>query len=223
MASYDAVAYVAGLVMMTEGELSISPEQRTKIYEEVQKLARIASDHVTIYVRWLLLNVDSIDAKILETETTTQWRSRRPKFAEFVQFLRGFFELTQKTTVSMTQLRRIASELDRVEDGMPVRYQHLFFELASTQEATLRRKNQEHGSEDKGPLPDCVDLSLMKDALMSNRVFFPPLPEAVQLAEHNNAADQSGDGVAKDDCDHDASEGDVSDGTASSTTPGQVV
>lgn len=220
MASYDAVAYVAGLVMMTEGELSLSPEQRTKICEEVQKLARIASDHVTIYVRWLLLNADSIDAKILETETTTQWRSRRPKFAEFVQFLRGFFELTQKTTVSMTQIRRIASELDRVEDGMPVRYQHLFFELASIQEATLRRK-KEHGSEDKAQLPDCVDLSLMKDALMSNRVFFPPLPEAVQLAEHNNAADQSGDGVAKDDCNHDASEGDASDGTTSSS--GQVV
>ena len=181
----EATAFIAGHVLLNDDQKKILTQAaRETLAEELSRFETLAGGNLTIFLRWLVLNVEKCDAEVLLKETVQVWRCRRPTYAEITQFLRGYFKLGGSSEFNIVQVRRLAAELDRVEDGLPMRFQQLFFELAGLQEAIERDKTQvENKFADERELPDEIDLSILRIAIESGTHQFPPLSDSVKAAK----------------------------------------
>ena len=83
----------------------------------------------------------------------------RTSFSELISFLSGFFEVWQETVVCGDAIKTLTAELERVGDGLPPRYQELFFELTSALDSY----------EDIS-----VNVAVVKEAMALHRQDFPP-------------------------------------------------
>jgi len=170
--STDAVAYAAGFVTFRSREVALTSDERARLRAAFERFDKCAHQCVTVYVRWVLLNVDELEIADLWRETLAQWRARRPTYGELLHYLRGFFDWCDAPeAVTCAHARVLATEIDRVYDGLPVRYQQLFFELLRVCKEHDERKNDDEGKDGDGDTaePSTVDLSGLKTALEANR------------------------------------------------------
>ena len=160
--SNQALAHVAGaLLLKSETPVTLSAEKRATLKRILEQLETNNNGLITVWHRWALLKIDDIDSEELWRQVTHQWmRSERTTFVEFMSFLSGFFTVWDTTTFSGHAVQGIASELERVADGIPHRFQQLFFELTAIV--------QEYDD----PI---VDLKIVREALQLHRVTFPVL------------------------------------------------
>jgi hypothetical protein len=77
-----------------------------------------------------------------------------------MSFLSGYFNVWNETKLEEHAVKTLVSELERVSDGLPPRYQKLFFELTTILE------------EYENPI---VDIQIVKEALELHRPTFPDL------------------------------------------------
>jgi hypothetical protein len=163
--STDAIAYAAGALLLRgrkAPEGGLVNEARTAVHDRAQKYEKNVSGHITIGHRWLILHVLSAEPKALWGEVQNQWFSQpRISFAHLVTFLCGYFDTTSSAVLNREALSVLAAEIERVGDGLPPRFQHLFFEVMSVLD--------EYGDD------LVVDLQVVKDALELQKIDFPNL------------------------------------------------
>jgi len=131
MISQNATAYLSGYLLLRDTDASeIDLESRKRLKTALTNFVSMSNGACNIYVRWTIDNVDTASAEMLWREAQNQWYSRqRSSFPLLLTFLRGYFHVSQKNTVSVVALPILVSELERVDDDLPMRYQRLFFEL----------------------------------------------------------------------------------------------
>lgn len=160
-----ALAHVAGALLLKydTAPTTIDARARATLRDILEKLERNARGNVTILHRYLLLELDKMSAEYLWTEIHSQWQTHvRTTCNEFLAFLATFFKVWGTTSFRRPALERILRELDRVADGLPMRYQELFFELSAAM--------QQYGED------VVVDLQGLSEALELQQYSFPPLP-----------------------------------------------
>ena len=145
--SDEAIAYVSGYLLLThnhmresapnklEAESERSPvndilsvQTREHIHTTLQKYASNVGNWITIRHRWLMMQIREATFDDIWKEVVVAWRLERPTFGHLRHFLRGYFEVSESTSIPPFAIKILALELERVKDGMPERFQHLFFE-----------------------------------------------------------------------------------------------
>ena len=158
--SNQALANISGaLLLKSATAISLSSTDRASIKHILEKVEKNCSSYITIWHRWVLLKIDDIDTEQLWREVGQQWlRSPRTTFTELMSFLSGYFNVWNETKLEEHAVKTLVSELERVGDGLPPRYQKLFFELTTILE------------EYENPI---VDIQIVKEALELYRPTFP--------------------------------------------------
>ena len=192
--SADAIAYTAGALLLRGRKppsCGLTEETRSALHDRALKYEKNVSGHVTIGHRWLILHVLNAEPEALWGEVQNQWFSQpRTSFAHLVTFLCGYFDTAPSAVLTREPLALFVAELERVGDGLPPRFQHLFFELMSVLD--------EYGDD------LTVDLQTVKDAIELQKIVFPNLavssiggnkaqPKADELAQGSGDEGLGGD------------------------------
>ena len=162
--SSQALAHVAGVLLLKydEAPTELDAKDRASMKKLLEKLEKNYSGYVTVWHKWMLMHVDDADASFLWKEVKDQWlRSPRTTFSDFLSFLSAYFNLWNDTILNVHGLKMVVYELERVGDGLPPRYQQLFFELTEV--------INQYEDDVK------VDLAAVKEAMELHRVVFPDM------------------------------------------------
>ena len=137
MKSHDIVAYTMGYLLISNATSAkkdvvqdIPSEERARLKTFVGEAITLANEIVSISVRWLALNIDNTSGREMIQELGRSWMMRAPTFPEYTYFLKGAFEVRNAAKLNRDEIMLAMTELDRVDDGVPLRYQQLYFELA---------------------------------------------------------------------------------------------
>tara|TARA_B110000027_G_C16050701_1_gene269800 strand:- start:127 stop:798 length:672 start_codon:yes stop_codon:yes gene_type:complete len=166
--STDALAHTAGAFFLRARSAppsdALGEDVRTKLKATLDKYEANVSGYITIGHRYLLLHIEDAEVNTLWTEVANHWYAQqRISFAHLILFLSGYFDTSASASLNATALGTLCAEIERVGDGLPPRFQHLFFELASVLEEY-----------DENDLE--VDLTQLKDSIALHRFSFPNLP-----------------------------------------------
>ena len=160
---------------------SASQNNRKDIKTFVQQVEKISEGMLTITGRWLYVNVERADCKDITKEIYRAWASRAPTLSEVKIFLRGYFEVAKTTKFKQHQALILASELDRCDTGLPLRYQQLYFELV--QYIEYCKQNISDANKE-------LDVSCIRDAIKLNFDTFPfldiPTPASSETTQKDN-------------------------------------
>ena len=166
MRSHDIVAYTMGYVLISNATSAkndivrdIAPEERTRLQQFIEEAMKLTNEIVSISVRWLALNIERASARDIIQELGRAWMTRSPTFSEYTYFLKGAFEVRDASKLTPDEVMLIMTELDRVGEGVPLRYQQLYFELAPYANKTF----------------ETIDFDAMRVALKHAAVNFPKL------------------------------------------------
>lgn len=143
-----------------KSETDLAPIDETmhaKIKSALDDVEKLTQGIVTVTVRWFMLNITKATSADILREFARSWMARPPQFSEVVFFLRGAIELQETTVFGTSQLAIMMGELDRVDEGIPVRFQQLYFELSGV------------------PSTKTIDLDIVKTAFKQGSLTFPPL------------------------------------------------
>ena len=164
--SNQALAFVSGaLLLRSSTPIALPNDVRKTLKRILKKFEDNSEGRISIWHRWLLMNVDTVEAGHLWSEAGGQWlRKPRTSFSELTSFLDGFFTLWPDTVFRTDALTTLVSEIERVEKDLPVRFQELFFELSTI------LTEYEH--------PE-VDLEVIKDARQINSSTLGGLTESM--------------------------------------------
>ena len=177
----EIIAFVAGYLALYYGtqtkqkkdesnkdEKSDVPKIPDEHREELKKFLgtadQLSRGVVSVTVRWLMLNIDKCEVPDIASDVLRVWGARPPSFTEIGMFLKGYFDVTKQNKFSVAHALIVLQELDRCDCGIPMRFQHLYFELSGFVHAA------------KGKDDDLsVDVEIVKKALEMNQVDFPKL------------------------------------------------
>jgi len=134
-----AAAYALGFVFTKNVKcerdadlLPITDDERGRLLRFLNEVDEFTNGKVTIPVRWLMVNIETVTSQELVHEVGRGWLVQPPSFEEYTFFLRGALEVLDRTLFTADEALFLIGELKRVRDGVPLRFQQLYFEVSQS-------------------------------------------------------------------------------------------